>query len=442
MAGSRGYTLLAALAAIFLIALAACGSVEIKSGSGDAPNEDTAVASEISNSPAAIASAATGVAKLLQDSVEFPLPTLGGLDAFAIVAAQEEVLGGIYRSALPSVVRIEAARKASSLDDAASGRPPGFRRFFEDPDGLVPNGEGSGFVWDADGYVVTNHHVIADADRITVVFADGWEVEAELVGSDIDSDLAVLKIEPPDGLLQPLALGDSDDLSVGNLTVAIGSPFGQDFSMTTGIVSFLGRTLSSSGTLFSNPAVIQTDAPINPGNSGGPLLDRNGRVIGINTQMLSRSGSSAGIGFSVPVNTAKRVVPELIATGNYEYAYLGIRGVSLRPRTAEARGLDSGTRGILVAQVMAGDPSGEAGIRANVRTVDGDGRVTWSDGDVITSIDGLEVKGMDDLLTYLVNFSRPGDTVTLGVIRADGEEASVEVTLGRRPEPGTLRPPA
>ncbi len=273
---------------------------------------------------------------------------------------------------------------------------------------------------------MTNHHVIADADRITVVFADGWEVEAELVGSDIDSDLAVLKIALPDGLLQPLAMGDSDDLSVGNLTVAIGSPFGQDFRMATGIVSALGRTFSSGGTLFSNPSVIQTDAPINPSNSGGTLLDRNGRVIGINTQMLSGSVSNAGIGFSVPVNTAKRVVPELVATGKYEYAYMGIRGVTLRPRTAEVRGLDSGTRGILVAQVMAGDPSVVAGLRANVRAVDGDGRVTWSGGDVITSIDGLEIKGMGDLLTRLVNFSRPGD----------------KVTLGRRPEPGAFRPPA
>ena len=352
-------------------------------------------------------------------AADAPVAPTVAVDAAAIVAAQEQVLGDIYDTALPSVVRIVVSKWVPTN----SGRV------------LAPAGEGSGFVWSASGQIVTNHHVIADADRVTVIFADGWEAEAIVLGSDPDSDLAALKIDLPDVPLTPLALGDSGSLRVGQLAVAIGAPFGQDFTMTTGIVSALGRTIASAETRFVNPQAIQTDAPINPGNSGGPLLDRLGRVIGINSQIATRSGSSAGIGFSVPVNTAKRVVPELIETGSYEYAYLGISGGSLGPRLAEAKGLDENTRGVIVSQVLGDGPADRAGLEANDRSVEVDGQRFPTGGDVITSIDGVQVSDMDDLLAYLAGTTRPGDTVALGLIREDGDDATVDVVLGRRPDP-------
>ena len=300
---------------------------------------------------------------------------------------------------------------------------------------MVPRGEGSGFVWSNDGYVVTNHHVVAGTDRVTVIFAAGAEYDAEVLGSDPDSDLAVLKIDAPTDRLHPVSLGDSGDLRVGQFAVAIGAPFGQEFTMTRGIVSALGRTMRSASGVFSNPQIIQTDAPINPGNSDGPLLDRRGNVIGINSQIASRSGGNAGVGFSVPINTAKRVVPELVSNGRYEYSYLGISGGTLRPRAADAKGLPESTRGVLVAAVVEDGPSAEAGLRPNDQTVDIEGEEFPVGGDVITAIDGTSIATMHDLLAYLVENSRPGDVVTLEVIRDDGETGELEVTLAPRPEP-------
>ena len=381
--------------------------------------------------------AVAAVEKMVEDSMAEARAAM--LDADAVVAAHEEVLAGIYQRALASAVRIEVAK------DFGEGGAPQDRRPFGGPgapEGLVPQGQGSGFVWSDDGYIVTNHHVVAGADRVTVIFADGWEAIAKVLGSDPDSDLAVLKIEVPEGGLTALELGDSAELRVGQLTVAIGAPFGQSFTMTRGIVSALGRTIPSAGSSFSNPEVIQTDAPINPGNSGGPLLDRRGRVIGINSQIVSSSGASAGVGFSVPINTARRVVPVLIADGTYEYSYLGIQGGDLRPRIAEAKGLAAATRGVLVGPVVEGGPAASAGLVPNIETVEIDGERLPTGGDVITSVDGMNVETMADLLAYLTSNTNPGDTISLGLIRDDGEEASVEVTLTRRPEPTELRPPA
>ena len=375
------------------------------------PSSQTAITAPDTTS----AEPATAVASA--PAADVPAAPAATLDATAIVAAYEQVLGDIYDTALPSVVRIVVSQWVTTN----SGRV------------LAPAGEGSGFVWSASGHIVTNHHVIADADLVTVIFADGWEAEATVLGSDPDSDLAALKIDVPDVPLVPLALGDSAALRVGQLAIAIGAPFGQDFTMTTGIVSALGRTIPSAETKFVNPQVIQTDAPINPGNSGGPLLDREGSVIGINSQIATRSGSSSGIGFSVPINTAKRVVPELIETGSYEYAYLGIRGASLGPRLAEAKGLDVNTRGVIVSQVFGDGPAGRAGLVANERSVEVDGLRFPTGGDVITSIDGVQVSDMEDLLSYLAGMTRPGDRVALGLIREDGGDAIVEVVLGQRP---------
>jgi 2-alkenal reductase len=329
---------------------------------------------------------------------------------------------------LPSVVRIKVEKSLV---------PRALRGSRQAPEGFNVPGEGSGFVWSDRGHVVTNHHVVADADRITVIFADGSELDAELLGSDPGSDLAVLKVEPPSGGLREVVLGDSGSLKVGQLAVAIGSPYGQDFTMTRGIVSALGRAIPSVEGGFSNPQVIQTDAPINPGNSGGPLLDRRGKVIGINSQIISSSGANAGVGFAVPINTAKRIVPELIADGTYEYAYLGINGASLTPRLAEANDLPGDTRGTLVVGLVNGGPAEEAGLHA----ADATSRLEGSDypigGDVITGIDGETIVEMNDLIAYLAENNRPGDEVTLEVLRDGGTKSRVDVKLGSRPGPAT-----
>ena len=346
-------------------------------------------------------------------------PTSDALDPHAVVAAYEEVLTGIYESVLPSVVQIKVRTNVPSGGFGGSFRPAA--------------SEGSGFVWSSDGHIVTNHHVIDGATNVTVIFADGLELEATVLGSDPDSDLAALKVDPPAGGLAPIGLGDSDQLRVGQLAVAVGSPFGQEFSMTSGIVSALGRVLQAGDSNFSNPEIIQTDAPINPGNSGGPLIDRHGNVIGINSQIISRSGSSSGVGFAVPINTAKRIVPVLIDEGDYTYAYLGISGSSLGTALAEANDLPSDTRGVLVVTVVPGGPADQAGLSEAQGTTTIDGIDYPTDGQIIIAIDGTPVDGMDDLVTYMAEHNRPGDTVTLDVI-TDGGSGQVRVTLAARPE--------
>ncbi|MCS6845437.1 MAG: trypsin-like peptidase domain-containing protein, partial [Caldilineales bacterium] len=293
-------------------------------------------------------------------------------------------------------------------------------------------GEGSGFVWDTEGHIVTNHHVVAGADTVRVIFADDTAVEGKVLGSDPNVDLAVVKVDLPAERLTPIALGDSDSLRVGQMAVAIGNPFGLENTMTVGIISALGRTIPSGTSQYSIPEVIQTDAAINPGNSGGPLLDREGRVIGINTQIVSRSGSNAGIGFAVPVNIAKRVVPELIEKGAYEYAWLGISGQTLSPEAAQFMRLPEGTRGALVVQVAKGSPAEQAGLRPSTDRLMRRGVEYPLGGDVITAINGQPVTGMDDLIAYLTEQARPGDRVKLTVLR-EGKELTVEVTLGKRP---------
>ena len=294
------------LAALVSVAVAACGGTTGTSGSATdvaPPASAAAVVTGPAEAPLAQAAPQPAVQPPQAQSTaprrdQEAAPVATNLDAHTIVAAQEEVLAGIYESVLPSVVHIEVAQKADGPQGGVSPQdiPPQFRRFYDRPDGQQGE-QPREFFRRGEGHVVTNHHVIADADRVTVIFADGLEVEAKVLGSDPDADLAVLKVDLPANRLKGVALGDSNQLKVGQLAVAIGNPFGQDFTMTSGIVSALGRTIRSTDGPFSNPQIIQTDAPINPGNSGGPLLDRLGRVIGINSQIISRSGASAGVGF-------------------------------------------------------------------------------------------------------------------------------------------------
>ena len=312
------------------------------------------------------------------------------LDADAIVAAQEEVVNRIYSDHLSSVVHIRVTEKVVN-----TGRVPESGVPFDLPFGFEPpptgplaprefyrRGEGSGFVWSDEGHIVTNQHVIANADKVMVIFSDGTEVEAEVLGSDPDSDLAVLKVNVPAEKLRPVVPGDSDAVKVGQLAVAIGNPFGQEFTVTSGIVSAVGRTIRSGNSPFSIPEVIQTDAAINPGNSGGPLLDRKGKVIGINTMIISRSGASAGVGFAVPINTASRIVPGLIGEGRYEYAWLGISGVTLRPEVASLMDLPGETRGAQIIEIAKDGPADIAKLKGSDKTSPIDGQDVPLGGDV------------------------------------------------------------
>ena len=282
----------------------------------------------------------------------------------------------------------------------------------------VPRGTGSGFVWDEAGHVVTNHHVVAGASGAVVRLADGRSFRARLVGDDPTHDLAVLRIgSGPLRGVPPLPIGTSADLQVGQKVFAIGNPFGLDFTLTTGIVSALERELPSE--LVTIRGLIQTDAAINPGNSGGPLLDSAGRLIGVNTAIYSPSGSSAGIGFAVPVDTVNRVVPQLIAQGRYTPPVLG---VSVDPR-ADAVARRQGVEGVLVLGVEPGSPAERAGL-VPARITSGGGLVP---GDAIVALGGSEIEGAGDLLAALDLF-RAGDTVPVSVLR-DGRRVEVEVTL-------------
>ena len=350
---------------------------------------------------------------------------------------QGETLEELESSLNGARAAVAQTRDRLTADEGGGGFPVGAPAPGPDSDGprdfFFRNGEGSGFVWSAEGHIVTNQHVVADADRVTVIFPDGLELIAEVLGTDADSDLAVLKIEVPSGGLVPIELGDSSDVKVGPLAIAIGNPFGQEFTTTTGIVSAVGRTIRGGNTQFSIPQVIQTDAAINPGNSGGPLLDRLGRVIGINTQIISRTGASTGIGFAVPINAAKQVIPELIEHGEFAYAWLGISGNTVRREILELMDLPSETRGALVIDLARSGPAETAGLAGASRTEETAIGLAPVGGDIIVGIDGSPIKSMDDLITYLIENTRPGDRIAVDVIREGGETATIEVVLGTRP---------
>ena len=328
-------------------------------------------------------------------------PQLSGLTPLEIVAAQDQVLRDIYESSLPSVVYIRISRNLGSLAER-----PNIPDIPNIPDDFFERSGGSGFVWDDEGHIVTNHHVVTEADRIIVMLPNRVEMEAEFLGSDPDSDLAVLKVSDPDGFLKPSTLGNSDKVDMGQLAAAVGNPFGQEFSITAGIVSGIGRTIRSGHSQFSIPEVIQTDAPINPGNSGGPLLDRNGHVIGVNTQIISRSGANSGIGFAVPINIAKQVVPSIIGEGEYEYSWLGISGTTLRPDLAEAMDLPRRTQGALVIDIVSDGPAENAGLAGSDETLELEGQELPIGGDIIVAIDGDTVETIDDVIAYLVSNTR------------------------------------
>jgi S1-C subfamily serine protease len=300
---------------------------------------------------------------------------------------------------------------------------------------------GSGFVWDSEGDIVTNNHVVDGATRITVTFYDGTTFDASLVGTDVDSDLAVIKVNAGDvranGLnLQPVTMGDSTTLKVGQIAVAIGNPFGLQGTMTVGFVSALGRLLPTNqtgvGPSYSIPDVVQTDAAINPGNSGGILLDGNAMVIGVTNSIDTTSGTNSGVGFAIPSAIVKQVVPALIQTGHYDHPYLGISIISMNPDIAAAMTLPATQRGALVETVTAGGPADKAGIQASNDQVTVNGQQIGVGGDVIIAYNGQTVKSSDDLITYLARSGVVGQTITLTVLRG-GNQVQVQVTVGVRP---------
>lgn len=321
------------------------------------------------------------------------------------LAADEKSTIDLFKHATPSVVYITTTAQRYDLRT---------RNVFD-----VPAGTGSGFIWDRAGHIVTNFHVIQGGSGANVTLADHSTYPATLTGADPTHDLAVLQIQAPPEKLPPLLIGTSSDLQVGQKVFAIGDPFGLEQTLTTGIVSALGRTIQSvAGTPIEE--VIQTDAAINPGNSGGPLLDSAGRLVGVNTAIYSPSGSSAGIGFAIPVDTVRRIVPQVVATGHVSQPSLGVQ---INDRISQIINRRLGTKGVMVLGVDPGSSAEAAGVRGAAQAPDG--RII--PGDIIQSIDGQSVRSKDEVNAILEKH-KVGETVTLSLLR-EGEEVKVPVKL-------------
>lgn len=328
----------------------------------------------------------------------------------ALIGASDLSLTDFYNQIAPGVVSI---RVVSLLQGQVVGQ-----------------GAGSGFIIDDEGHIITNNHVVDNATLVSVIYFDGIEARAEIIGTDEYSDLAVIKVEELIEEAHPIALGDSEGVNVGEWVVAIGNPFGQQSSMTLGIVSAVGRTIPTGVTAFSIPQAIQTDAAINPGNSGGPLLNLKGEVIGVNAQIASGSGANSGVGFAIPSNIVRRVAPVLISEGAYQWPWLGVQGTSVSLLLQQANGLETQQGGYIDAIVPNG-PAAKAGLRGSSGTKAIDGLPVPVGGDVVIAVNGSPVYSFNDLLVKIA-FGAPGDSVELIVIR-DGEQISIEATLVARP---------
>jgi len=334
-------------------------------------------------------------------------------------AERDSLVNQIYQQDSPGVAFIQA--------QSAARQPSPFNPF----PGQQGTASGSGFVIDDEGHILTNAHVVEGADRIQVTLGkDEQPIDAKLVGRDVSTDVGVLEVDPDEADLHPLALGSSSEVQVGDPVVAIGNPFGLERTVTTGIVSALQRQIEAPNG-FTISDVIQTDASINPGNSGGPLIDENGQVVGITSQIATAGGGgSVGVGFVVPIDTVRDVANQLLETGNVEHAFLGISGADVTPQIADALNLQV-DEGALVQRVVPDGPADKAGIEAGKQEVSVAGRQLLAGGDVITAVDGEPVTGMDDVIAA-INTKQAGDEVTLQVNR-DGETQDVTVELGERP---------
>ncbi|MBW7883896.1 MAG: trypsin-like peptidase domain-containing protein [Caldilineaceae bacterium] len=394
-----------------------------------------------------VALAVAGAALIIFGALAAPmLWQTGGVSAgtkaaeIAVPAAQldssldedQAALSALYELVSPSVVNIQVESTANRLTLPGIPGVP-----LPDQESVPQVSEGSGFIYDNDGHIVTNNHVVDDADKVIVTFDNGMWARATVVATDPQADLAVIKVTPPDGLAwRPLTLAAADSLKVGHMVIAIGNPFGLEGTMTTGIVSALGRGFpvgSFGANRYTLPDVIQTDAAINPGNSGGPLLNLRGEVVGVNFAIESTTRQNSGVGFAIPVSIVQRVVPALISEGRFEYAYLGLEGSTITPDLAEALDLPDNTLGVYVSRVIPGGPSATGGLKGGSSVIrNPNGLELRTGGDIVTAIDDMPVRRFEDLVSYLVTKAAPGQTVTLTVQR-DGSESTIEVTLGTRP---------
>ena len=341
-----------------------------------------------------------------------PLTTVANPEHNASLTEEEAINVRIYREASPAVANI--LTKATEYD------------FFMDP---VPvEGAGSGFVIDPKGYILTNYHVVAGAQTIEVILGDKSRYPAKFIGADQRNDVALIKIDPKGKQLVALPLGDSSKLQVGQKVLAIGDPFGFQSTLTTGVVSALGRTVQTSETTFID-AAIQTDASINRGNSGGPLIDTHGEVIGVNSAIYTPSGTAAGIGFAIPINTAKLIANDLITEGKVRRAYLGVQTIPVAGWLAEALDLPV-QDGLLVEETTKGSPAAAAGIRGGDRAAQAGMRKIMIGGDVIVGVDGQKVGNQFDI-NVVLNRKRPGDTVTVTLYRG-AKKLDIPVKLGER----------
>jgi len=328
-----------------------------------------------------------------------------------LIATESETLSlmEIFEKAEPGVVRVNTIRNQTMNETG---------------------GVGSGFVFDKMGHIITNAHVIEGSTKTVVTFLDGRSYNAEIIGIDEYTDIGVIKVNADLKLLQPLSLGDSSNLNVGEPITAIGNPFGLSGSMTSGIVSQMGRLLPS-GSGYSIPDVIQTDAAINPGNSGGPLLNMRGNIVGINTAIQSTTGEFTGVGFAIPSQTVAKIVPTLISEGEYKHPWIGISGRDIDPDTANVLGLKDAL-GFLIITVVENSPAEDAGLIGSDKTIEVDGKEYPVGGDIIVAVDGMDVRKIDDILVHLQRVKTIGDEMNLEILR-DGRTTNVTVILQERP---------
>jgi serine protease Do len=362
--------------------------------------------------------------------------------ANAALSAFQDTFEQIYANVDPSVVNIQVIQSGSASSSFQQVQPG-------NPFGSPPSqggGEvlGSGFVWDSQGHIVTNNHVIAGAQSITVTFSDGTTVSAKVVGTDPNSDLAVLQVNAPASELHPVQMGNSNQVKVGQIAIAIGNPYGLSGTMTEGIISGLSRSLpvglnnlqQQTGPTYAIPDIIQTDAAINPGNSGGVLLDVQGQVIGVTAAIQSPVDANSGIGFVIPSSIVEKVVPQLIQTGHYNHPWIGISGTSLTYDLAKAMNLNPDQKGALVVSVAPNSPAQKAGLQGGSNQTTVSGQPVLLGGDVIVAINGQSVNSFEDLSSYLINNTQAGQTVTLTILR-QGQQQTVQLTLGVLPaQPG------
>ena len=342
----------------------------------------------------------------------------------------------IYEEVLPSVVSISVIKTVTENIPINPDFPFDFGNGEQQPPEFQQQGAGSGFIWDLDGHIITNNHVVEGADVIRIQFADGTSVLGELIGSDAASDLAVVEVDVPASQLKPIEVADSTAVEVGQIVIAIGNPFQLEGSMTTGVISGKGRSLALEqnvdGTSFAIPDVIQTDAAINPGNSGGVLVDINGRLIGVTTAIESPVRANTGIGYAVPSIIIKKIVPYLIADGSYQQPWIGISGTTLTPEFIDLMDLETSQRGALVIEVTPDSPADEAGLIGSAKTAEVYGQEVLMGGDVIIAADDKTINDFEDLVAFLARYTNVGQTIVLTVLR-EGEKFEVPLTLAARP---------